>query len=79
MTAIKCVAAGLVAVAMLTASALARDIPQAGPSGGGHAHAAGHWSGAPLHMQPLRFGDTEAPPRNPPGGVCDHGDNAMIC
>ncbi|MGY3445903.1 MULTISPECIES: hypothetical protein [unclassified Bradyrhizobium] len=79
MTAMRHIAAGLVALAMLTTSAMARDMPLAGPYGFARARAASHWSGAPPHMQAQRFGDTEALPRDQPGGVCDHGDNAMIC
>ncbi|MGY3698127.1 hypothetical protein ACVIGA_008207 [Bradyrhizobium sp. USDA 3240] len=47
MTAIKHVAAGLLALAMLATSAMAREVP-AGPSAlvKGHAAAAGRWSGA---------------------------------
>jgi hypothetical protein len=68
MTTIKHVAAGLLALGMLTTSAMAREVP-AGPSAflKGHAAAAGRW------------GEFETLPRDQPGGVCDHGDNAMIC
>ena len=73
------IAAGLVALAMLTASAMARDVPPAGPYGPARAHTASHWSGGLPRMAASRFGDTEPLPRDQPGGVCDHGDNAMIC
>ncbi|GKQ49167.1 hypothetical protein [Bradyrhizobium sp. Ce-3] len=73
------IAAGVVALAMLTTSAMARDVPPAGPSGFARAHSASHWSGGPPRMAAPRFGDTEALPRDQPGGVCDSGDNAMIC
>lgn len=83
MTGIKHVAAGLVALAMLTTSAMAREVSVAGPSalvkGHAGAAAAGHWSGGPPRMPAPRLGESEALPRDQPGGVCDHGDNAMIC
>ena len=79
MNRIKHVAADLVALAMLTTSAMAHDVPAAGSYAfmKGHA-AAGHWSGGP-RMAAQRFGETEALPQDQPGGVCDHGDNPMIC
>ncbi|WP_375783336.1 hypothetical protein ACE10Z_26170 [Bradyrhizobium sp. Pha-3] len=81
MTTIKHVAAGLVALAMLTTSAMAREVPLAGPYSfaKGHAGAGSHWSGNPPRMPALRFGESDGVPREQPGGVCDHGDNAMIC
>ncbi|WP_420971265.1 hypothetical protein [Bradyrhizobium sp. B120] len=80
MTTIKHVAAGLVALAMLTTSAMAREVP-AGPSAfvKGHTAAAGRWGGGPPRMAVPRYGEFETLPRDQPGGVCDHGDNAMIC
>lgn len=78
----KRVAAGVVALAMLT-GATAGASPAAGfyPPAKGHAGvAAGRgWSGGPPRMVAPRAGDTEALSRDQPGGVCDHGDNAMIC
>ncbi|MCC8982168.1 hypothetical protein [Bradyrhizobium acaciae] len=80
MIGIKHVAAGLVALAMLTTSAMAREVPAAGPYAFVKGHpGANHWSGAALRAPALRFGESEALPRDQPGGVCDHGDNAMIC
>lgn len=80
MTGIKHVAAGLLALAVMTASAMARDVPAAGPNALVKGHpAASRWSGGPPRMAAPSFGDTEALPRDQPGGVCDHGDNAMIC
>ncbi|WP_076860233.1 hypothetical protein [Bradyrhizobium mercantei] len=81
MTGIKHVAAGLIALAMLTTSAMAHEAPAAGlyALAKGHAAAAGHWSGGPPRMAAPRFGESEALPQEQPGGVCDHGDNPMIC
>ncbi|UFX48580.1 hypothetical protein HAP47_0018720 [Bradyrhizobium sp. 41S5] len=80
MITIKHVAAGLLALAMLTTSAVAREVP-AGPSAfvKGHAAAAGRWGGGPPRMAVSRSGEFETLLRDQPGGVCDHGDNAMIC
>lgn len=80
MTGIKHVAAGLVAFAMLTTSAMAREVPATGPSALVRSHAAAsRWSSGPPRMPAPYFGESEALPRDQPGGVCDHGDNAMIC
>ncbi|AUC96766.1 MULTISPECIES: hypothetical protein [Bradyrhizobium] len=78
----KYVAAGLVALAMLTGSAAG-----ASPAAGFYPPAKGHtgtvagrgWSGGLPRMTAPHVGDTETRPRDQPGGVCDHGDNAMIC
>lgn len=82
MPGIKRVAVGLIALAMLTGSAAGAS-PAAGfyPPAKGHAGAvAGKgWSGGPPRMTAPHSADTEALPRDQPGGVCDHGDNAMIC
>ncbi|MGF6310166.1 hypothetical protein ABIB82_003209 [Bradyrhizobium sp. i1.8.4] len=79
MTTITYVAAGLLALAMLTTSAMAREVPAAGPYAFVKSHpAASRWGGLPRIPAP-HFGDAEALPRDQPGGVCDHGDNAMIC
>ncbi|GIQ73364.1 hypothetical protein [Bradyrhizobium sp. RD5-C2] len=80
MTTIKHVAASLLALAMLATSAMAREVP-AGPSAlvKGHAAATGRWNGGLPRMAVPRFGELETLPRDQPGGVCDHGDNAMIC
>lgn len=83
MTGIKQVAAGLVALALLTTSAVASDMATAGPfavvKGHEHGPAAGRWIGGLSHMPSSRIGEPEALPPDQPGGVCDHGDNAMIC
>jgi hypothetical protein len=83
MTRIKDVAAGLVALAMLTTTAIAHETPAGGlyAFGKGHAGAAAasRWSGDPPRMPVPHVGGSEALPRDQPGGVCDHGDNAMIC
>ncbi|MGY4478902.1 hypothetical protein [Bradyrhizobium sp. USDA 3364] len=77
---VKHVAAGLVALAMLTGSAMAREVPAAGPYAFAKGHSfAGRWSGGPPRMEAPRFGESEALPQEQPGGVCDHGDNPMIC
>ncbi|MGN8547505.1 hypothetical protein ACQPTN_23095 [Bradyrhizobium sp. 13971] len=80
MSGIKQVAAALTALAMLTGAAMAHEVPAAGPSALVKSHAApGRWNGGPPRMAVSRFGESEAVPRDQPGGVCDHGDNAMIC
>ena len=83
MTSIKHIAAGLIALAMVTTSAMAHQTSVAGSFTvmRGHASvpAAGHWDDNPPRMSARRFGDSEALPQDRPGGVCDHGDNPMIC
>ncbi|MVT68323.1 hypothetical protein GPL21_24810 [Bradyrhizobium pachyrhizi] len=79
MSRIKQVAAALTALATLTGAAMAHEVPAAGPSALAKSHAAGRWSGGPPRMAAPHFGESEALPRDQPGGVCDHGDNAMIC
>ncbi|MHC2334952.1 hypothetical protein [Bradyrhizobium sp. USDA 4454] len=76
MTAMSHIAAGLIALAILTTSAMARDVPMEGRFGFARAHPASHWSGGSPHLPASHF---ETLPRDQPGGVCDHGDNAMIC
>lgn len=82
MPGIKRAAAGLIALAILTGSAASAS-PAAGfsPPAKGHAGAvAGKgWGGGLPRMTAPHVGDTETLPRDQPGGVCDHGDNAMIC
>lgn len=81
MSRIKQVAAALTALAMLTTPAMAHETPAAGPSAfvKGHATVGSHGSSGPPRMAAPYFGESEALPRDQPGGVCDHGDNAMIC
>lgn len=80
MTTIKHVAAGLLALGMLTTSAMAREAPL-GPYAFAKEHAAtvGRGGDGTARMAVPRFGEFETLPRDQPGDVCDHGDNAMIC
>ena len=82
MTSIKFLSTGLIALAMLTTSAVARENFAAGrrviirgaPSYVGNSAPAGRWiiwEGIPIWFGPSV--------RGVPGHICDDGDNARIC
>jgi len=83
MTAIKLLSTGLIAIAMLTTSAVARKdfaagrrvyITRGAPSNMGNSAPAGRWivwNGIPIWFGPSI--------RGVPGHICDDGDNARIC
>jgi hypothetical protein len=83
MTTIKLLSTGLIAIAMLTTTAVARENFAAGrtrviirgaPSYMGNSAPAGSW----IVWQgiPIWFGPSV---RGVPGNICDEGDNARIC
>jgi hypothetical protein len=79
MTGIKHIAAGLMAFAMFTSSAVASTVarePFAVMKSRTNVATAGH---GPLRLSAPYLGETETGSQDHPGGVCDHGDNAMIC
>lgn len=78
MTTMKFLSAGLIGIAMLTTSAMAREHLTA------ERHAvrkenAQHHVGRWIYSHPRIPAASDSSPRNEPGGVCDQGDNAMIC
>ena len=83
MTTIKLLSTGLIAIAMLTTTAVARENFAAGrtrviirgaPSYMGNSAPAGCW--IVWHGIPIWFGPSV---RGVPGNICDEGDNARIC
>ena len=86
MTTIKFLSTGLIAIAMLTTSAVAREKLAAGrlviirghtanaPSYMGNSAPAGRW--IVWNGIPIWFGPSV---RGVPGHICDDGDNARIC
>ncbi|MBR0796765.1 hypothetical protein JQ615_15325 [Bradyrhizobium jicamae] len=83
MTRFKTSSAGLIAIVMLTATALGGSTAVAAPHAivKGHAGAsyAGHWGDVQARMPMPRMGAFASTPRDEPGGVCDFGDNPAIC
>ncbi|MCA6121545.1 hypothetical protein J6500_06440 [Bradyrhizobium sp. WSM 1704] len=78
---VKCLSAGLIAVAMFTTSAMAHSVPERyEPS---RANAAivlpGPWLENHARMPASAVANFSASSRSMPGGVCDHGDDPMIC
>lgn len=82
MTQIRYLSAGLMAIAMLTISVVGQESFAAERLTARSEHAsgshAGHWifSRAPASAPSAQ---SEMSPHNEPGGVCDQGDNPMIC
>ena len=83
MTTIKLLSTGLIAIAMLTTTAVARENFAAGrtrviirgaPCYMGNSAPAGCW--IVWHGIPIWFGPSV---RGVPGNICDEGDNARIC
>jgi hypothetical protein len=83
MTTIKLLSTGLIAIAMLTTTAVARENFAAGrtrviirgaPNYMGNSAPAGYW--IVWHGIPIWFGPSV---RGVPGNICDEGDNARIC
>lgn len=83
MTGIKHISAGLIAIAMLTTSALGSSSAIAAPHAVVKSHAsaaaAGRWGDVQARISMPRVGTFDALPRDEPGGICDHGDNPAIC
>ena len=84
MTTIKLLSAGLIATVMFTASADAhansvanRHVAMKGNAS--VASSAGRWIYSDVRIPTSHAGELTTPPHDDPGGVCDHGDNGMIC
>ena len=84
MTMLKILSAGLIAAAMFTTVASARENPMQERHLVEHAHHASGFpfadgiEGHPLLSAPPVGAYTETPSEQP-GGICDHGDNPQIC
>ena len=80
MTTIKYLSAGLIAIAMLTTSAVAPEnsiaVRQAVLKGNASGNSfTGRW----IYGRTSVPGESSTAPQNEPGGVCDNGDNPAIC
>lgn len=78
MTPIKCLSVAMIAIAMLTTSAMAHA-SASGRYGSAIASPRGQWTDSNARMPAPSAGEVSAAPHDEPGGVCDHGDNPMIC
>jgi hypothetical protein len=80
MTTIKLLSAGLIAIAMLTTSAVAHENSVAGRHVLLKANASANSTTDPRIYSHTRIAaESNTAPQNQPGGVCDHGDNPAIC
>ena len=80
MTTIKLLSAGLIAIAMLTTSAVAHENSMAGRYVLPKANASANSTpDAWIYSHTRIAGESKTAPQNQPGGVCDHGDNPAIC
>ena len=83
MTTIKLLSAGLIAAVMFTISAAAHENPVTEPhvvtKGDASASSTGDWIRSNARIVTPQGGKLATPPSNEPGGVCNFGDNAMIC
>jgi len=83
MTPLKLFSAGLIAVAMLTTSAVAQETSAAERYLARTHHAsaapADHWLNSYARMPASAAAESDLSPQNQPGGVCDAGDNPRIC
>jgi hypothetical protein len=79
----KLFSAGLIAVAMLTTSAMAHETSAAERyvAREHHAHAApaDHWLYSHARMPAPSAAESGLSPQGESGGVCDHGDDPQIC
>jgi hypothetical protein len=73
MTMLKILSAGLIATAMFTTAASAREIY----ANKAHITERAHHASVGPFAEP--FSTNEAVPSEPPGGICDHGDNPQVC
>ncbi|MET4279413.1 MULTISPECIES: hypothetical protein [unclassified Bradyrhizobium] len=73
MTMLKILSAGLIATAMFTTTANAREAD----ANQRHIRERAHHASVGPFAKP--FGANEAVPSEPPGGICDHGDNPQVC
>jgi hypothetical protein len=83
MTPLKLFSAGLIAVAMLTTSAVAQETSAAERYLARTHHAsaapADHWLYSRARMPAPSATESGLSSQDEPGGVCDHGDDAQIC
>lgn len=83
MITIKFLSAGLIAAVMFTTSADAHEnfVTRQYPAMKGHAIASssGRWYYSNARIPTPYVREFATPPHDEPGGVCDAGDNAMIC
>ena len=81
MTPVKYLSAGLIAIAMLTTSAMAHGVPEhyALPRGNAAVVLPGPWIESHARTPAPAVGNFSTSSRTVPGGVCDHGDDPMIC
>jgi hypothetical protein len=73
MTMLKILSAGLIATVMITTAANARETY----ANKGHITERAHHPSVFRFAEPFRAND--AVPSEPPGGICDHGDNPQVC
>ena len=83
MITIKRLSAGLIAAVMFTISADAHESsvtrPHVVTKGNANASSAGRWIRSNARIPKPHIGEFATPPDHEPGGVCDFGDNPMIC
>ncbi|MBR0871031.1 hypothetical protein JQ633_11725 [Bradyrhizobium tropiciagri] len=80
MTPVKCLSASLIAIAMVTTSAMAHSVPERYEQSrvGAAIALPGPWLESHARMPSSPVVNFSAS-RIVPGGVCDHGDDPMIC
>ncbi|MFB9267839.1 hypothetical protein ACFFWD_32705 [Bradyrhizobium erythrophlei] len=83
MMTIKCLSAGLIATLVLTLSASAHENAVARPNvamkGSVNVSSPVRWGHLNARIPALHTGEYVIPPHDASGGVCDHGDKAMVC
>ena len=82
MTPVKVLSAGLIALAMVTTSAMAHGVAEHDGISSGRATALslpGPWLESRARMPAPANRNVSVSSRSTPGGVCDHGDDPMIC
>ena len=83
MMSVKCLSAGLLAIAMLSASTTAQamsvSVRHELVKGRVSSAAPGQWIDSRARMHAPFAGEISNSPQNAPGGVCDNGDDPMIC
>jgi hypothetical protein len=83
MTTIKLLSAGLIAAVMFTISTDAHENsvtkPHVVTKGNASASSTGRWIRSNARIPKPHIGEFATPPDHEHGGVCDFGDNPMIC
>jgi hypothetical protein len=82
MTMLKILSAGLIATAMFTTTASARENSMNGRHAEEHGRRAGIFApgaAGPLWMVAPPVGNDSQTPSEQPGSACDHGDDPQIC